>query len=1239
MLSEQAPPPTVSQSANNCGAGSNSSIGKILVVDDEPELRTALVEALVAQGYETVGCSSGHKALEELRGHNCDLLLTDLMMPEIDGISLIKAALEIDPHLVAIIMTGQGTIQTAVDAMKLGAFDYLLKPFRMQTIMPVLTRAVNMRHLRLENLQLRETIAIYGLSQTIAFTLDPQAVISKLADAALQQTDADEVSILLPTNDGKELYVAAVRGEHRERLLGERVPLDEGISGWVAREREPLILNGEVKDKRFRALWPHPEILSAMSVPMQVANKLVGTINLNAVNRPRPFTLGQMKALTILASTAAGALESASLYGQVRRAEEKYRSIVENAIEGIFQSTPQGRLITANPSMARILGYDSPKEVIEKITDVAQQLHVHTESRAEAARLQEERGILQGFEFEAYRKDGEKIWLSLNGSSVQDENGVEIYREGSIEDITERKRAEEALSESEERYKGLIDSAFDGVVIHSERTIVSANRAYAEMFGYCPDEVIGMEVLEFAAPEYRDLVLTQITQGESSYECVGLRKNGSRIPIEISGQVCLYQGKPARLSAVRDITERKRVEEMQARRAARALFRADVGAALAVSRAPLRATLELCAEAMVQHLNAAFARVWTLNREENMLELQASAGIYTHINGPHSRVRVGAFKIGKIAEERLAHITNDVQTDPRVGDKEWARREKMVAFAGYPLVVEDRLLGVMAMFSRVELAEDTLDALASVADLISLGIERKRAEQELRESEERYRDLVENAHDMIYSHDLDENYTSINKAGEQITGYTREEVLAMNLTKTIAPEHLEKVREMLRKKLEGENVTACEMEMIAKDGHRVPVEANTRLVFHDGVPVGVQGIARDVTERKHLEEQLRQSQKMEAIGQLAGGVAHDFNNLLTAINGYSGLALQRIDDNHPLKGYLEEIKKAGDRAANLTRQLLAFGRKQILQPLAINLNDVVTDVNKMLRRLIGEDIQLTSKLDSGLKKIKADPGQVEQVLVNLVVNARDAMPQGGNLTIETSSVDLDQDYAGRHVGVVAGSYVMLAVSDTGTGMDEVTQARIFDPFFTTKEKGKGTGLGLSTVYGIVKQSGGNIWVYSEPGQGTTFKVYFPELAVSPQTTAVVSVEPAIPGGSETILLVEDEDVVRGLARTILEHAGYNVLEASCGDDAVRMGLQRVEPIDLLLTDVVMPETSGKEVADRLGEMQPGLRVLFMSGYTDEAIVHHGVLDANVEFIQKPFTPASLAKKVREVLDSELGLGS
>src|SRR5712671_4375510 len=342
----------------------DGSIGKILIVD-EVELKNILVEALTSQGYQAVGFTAGEAALETMRAQSFDLLLTDLMMPVIDGIALVREAMQIDPNVICIMMTGQGTIQTAVDAMKVGAFDYVLKPFRLQTMLPVLTRAMNTRHLRLENVQLREAVAIHELSETIAFTLDMQTVLSKLADGALTQSEADEVSILLPTSDGNELYVAAVRGEKRQRLLGERIPLQESISSWVARERTPLILNGEVSDERFVALWPRSDIRSAVSVPMQVANKLVGVINLNMTNRMRPFTLGQMKALTILAGTAAAALESASLYTQVQQAEENYRSIFENAVEGIFQATPEGRFITVNPALARILGYESADEVVE----------------------------------------------------------------------------------------------------------------------------------------------------------------------------------------------------------------------------------------------------------------------------------------------------------------------------------------------------------------------------------------------------------------------------------------------------------------------------------------------------------------------------------------------------------------------------------------------------------------------------------------------------------------------------------------------------------------------------------------------------------------------------------------------------------------------------------------------------------------------------------------------------------
>jgi signal transduction histidine kinase/CheY-like chemotaxis protein len=385
---------------------------------------------------------------------------------------------------------------------------------------------------------------------------------------------------------------------------------------------------------------------------------------------------------------------------------------------------------------------------------------------------------------------------------------------------------------------------------------------------------------------------------------------------------------------------------------------------------------------------------------------------------------------------------------------------------------------------------------------------------------------------------------------------------------------------------------------------------------------------------RKTEAQLRQSQKMEAIGRLAGGVAHDFNNMLTAITGYSEMLLSDLPPADPHRRGLEEIRKAADRAAALTSQLLSFSRRQILAPRVLDLNEVVSGVDSMLRRLIGEDILLADSLSPSLGRTMADPHHVEQLLVNLVVNARDAMPEGGKLTIETANVDLDETYVSRQPNAKPGPHVMLAVSDTGCGIDPQVLPHIFEPFFTTKEKGKGTGLGLATVFGIVSQSGGHVTAYSEPGRGTAFKVYLPRLADSNAEATAPAAGPASPSlGSETVLLVEDEGAVRALAAEILRRRGYEVVEASGGSEALGLAAGRGGQIGLLVTDVVMPNMSGRQLAERLAALRPGLRVLYMSGYTDNAIVHHGVLDRGVSFIQKPFTPESLARKVRETLDA------
>jgi signal transduction histidine kinase/CheY-like chemotaxis protein len=401
------------------------------------------------------------------------------------------------------------------------------------------------------------------------------------------------------------------------------------------------------------------------------------------------------------------------------------------------------------------------------------------------------------------------------------------------------------------------------------------------------------------------------------------------------------------------------------------------------------------------------------------------------------------------------------------------------------------------------------------------------------------------------------------------------------------------------------------------------------IVGEDGQPARLLGIAMDITRSRVLEDQLRQAQKMEAVGRLAGGVAHDFNNLLTAILGYANLALESVPSGAPIAEDLSEIKKAAERAADLTAQLLAFSRQSVLQTVRVDINQLVAETGQLLRRLIGEHIRLTTVLESDLAPVQADVGQIEQVIINLAVNARDAMPTGGTLTIETANVELDASYLLDHVAVRPGAYVLLAVSDTGSGMDAATQQRIFEPFFTTKDRGKGTGLGLATVYGIVKQSHGYVWVYSEPGRGTTFKVYLPQARGVSEPTRAAAVKPYLPNGHEMIMVVEDERAVRLLTRVVLTRAGYQVVEASNADEAEQ---RFVDAIDLLVTDIIMPGSGGPALFERLSSQRPGLKVLYMSGYTGEMIAHQGHLDASVAFLQKPFTGDSLLRKVREVLD-------
>ena len=525
--------------------------------------------------------------------------------------------------------------------------------------------------------------------------------------------------------------------------------------------------------------------------------------------------------------------------------------------------------------------------------------------------------------------------------------------------------------------------------------------------------------------------------------------------------------------------------------------------------------------------------------------------------------------------------------------------------------------------------------------IVQRASEKQAAEEDLKESEEKFREMSASAQECIIMMDNEGNISFWNKAAERIFGYSAQEVMGKEMHTLLAPQRYHNnYREGFSKfKTTGQGPVigkTLELEALKKDGTEFPIELSVSATKIKGKWHGI-GILRDISERKRLEKELFQAQKMEAVGRLAGGVAHDFNNLLTSIIGYSEMMLMELPDGDPLREHVSEIKKSGESAAALTQQLLAFSRKQIIHPIALDLNAVINDLNKMLGRLIGEDVILQTVLAADLGKVKADPVQMEQVIMNLAVNARDAMPEGGNLTIETAEVDLDETYTQeRDVKIKPGPYVMLAVSDMGMGMSEETQTRIFEPFFTTKEKGKGTGLGLSTVYGIVKQNGGYIWCSSEPGKGTTFKIYLPR--VEGEAEQVEKEQTSLKGlaGSETVLVVEDNDAVRNLARRILKGYGYSVLEAQNGEEALDVCNQHEGSIHLMVTDVVMPGMSGRELSDRIKPLCPEMKVLFMSGYTENAIAHYGVLEPGVNFIAKPFSQESLLRKVRQVLDEGRG---
>lgn len=550
---------------------SKFDLGRILIVDDEQELMTVLCETLTEKGYETAGFTSGEKALEVLKNQDFDILLTDLMMPGMDGITLFKAVLEIDRNIISIIMTGQGTVQTAVEAMQSGAFDYILKPFKINYLLPLIARAMGIRRLKLENIHLQETVAVHELATLIAFPFDIRTILNKLLDAALKQCQADEASIMLTAEDDKgELYIAVARGEHLEQFIGARVPMDNSIAGWVAKNHQLVTLNGKVEDTRFKPVNPRKDINSAVSMPIIAGGNLLGVLNVNTTQSRRAFTLGQIKGLSILVSIVAPVLESSWLYDQVSKTEEKYRSIFENSVEGIFQTTLEGRFIIANPALARMYGYDTPEELIATVKSIKEELYVRPEERDLFKRILHEKNVISNFEAEMRRKDGAILWVSMGARTIHNKDGEIVYYEGTAEDITERKKAEERIVMERQKFLSLVDNApFGMVMAGQDGNFQYFNAAFEEMFGYMLNDTPNVKTWfqkTCPDPAYRHSVISawkaameRLKAGEQASEVFEtMCKNGSKKVVKFK-PVQMEAGQ--HLVACNDITELVKAED------------------------------------------------------------------------------------------------------------------------------------------------------------------------------------------------------------------------------------------------------------------------------------------------------------------------------------------------------------------------------------------------------------------------------------------------------------------------------------------------------------------------------------------------------------------------------------------------------------------------------------------------------------------------------------------------------
>ena len=898
----------------------------------------------------------------------------------------------------------------------------------------------------------------------------------------------------------------------------------------------------------------------------------------------------------------------------LRRSEEHFRTLTENSSDIILVVDKKGIITDVSPSIERVMGY-KPGELIGEsgfnfialadlpraVLDFGKAVLI-TDSIVPNA-------------FRVRHKDGSERILEGVGRSLFDNPAVAGFVMNA-RDVTERKRIEEVLQESEEKYRLLVQNANVGILVLQDGLIRFANPRALSFSGYSEEDLASQPFLERIHPDDRENMVERYRQriagkrDQAVYVFRFLDREGRTRWVEINSIPITWKGKLAVLSFLNDIEERRKAEE--------ALRASEVMSRAVLEHSPVGISVRDQTGALLQ-VNEAWKKIWAISDAEIQENEKWSAG--------------------RSWKERCPYLGDSAQDLDRLFTPEGG-----VSILYLPeLKIPEPRPGAANWISMYLYAlRNQAGQVEKVVTLTQDISERKRAEQAVKESETKYRGIVD--HSLLGFYITQGHIMRFcNQRLAEIFGYERpEELLGIHIQELVAPESWEAVDTQVQRRESGElDTVRYEFKGKRRDGALIDLEVLGGRILYEGKPA-IQGSMIEITERKLLEAEFLQAQKMEAVGRLAGGVAHDFNNLLTSIMGYTDLLAKKLtedDPSGPLRRYADNILSAANRAANLTQQLLSLSRRHAVQMLVLDLNGVVAEFERMLRRVIGEDIELTIHSEGTLGRVKADPIQIEQVLMNLAVNARDAMPGGGKLSIETKNVVLDKSYARRRREVAPGPYVMIAVSDTGHGMDAEVQSHLFEPFFTTKEKGKGTGLGLSTAYGIVKQTGGHIEVESAPGKGSAFKIYLPgteeppALLSSPQPQPPGPVEAELPRGVETVLLAEDEETVRSLAREVLRGAGYTVLEAGDGEEALRVAGSHPGPIHLLLTDVIMPRLGGPELARRLQPLRPDMRILFMSGYTDGDISSYGGLGTETSLLQKPFQPIVLARRVRKVLEA------